>query len=113
MYRTHTCGELRGEHKGQRTTLAGWVARVRDLGGLIFITVRDRYGRTQVVFDPADNAELAAKAKELRSEWVVRFEGEVRSRPDDMINKKMPTGGSKWRLILSGTRLLRNPSAPA
>lgn len=92
MYRTHTCGELRGEHKGQRTTLAGWVARVRDLGGLIFITVRDRYGRTQVVFDPADNAELAAKAKELRSEWVVRFEGEVRARPDDMINKNMPTG---------------------
>lgn len=92
MYRTHTCGELRGNDQGQRVTLAGWVARVRDLGGLMFVTIRDRYGRTQVVFDPADNADLAAKAKELRSEWVVRIEGEVRPRPDDMINKSMPTG---------------------
>ena len=92
MYRTHTCGELRGEHAGQTVTLAGWVARVRDLGGLIFVTLRDRYGKTQVVFDPAVDADLAARAKELRMEWVATVTGAVRKRPDDMINSDMVTG---------------------
>jgi aspartyl-tRNA synthetase len=92
VYRTHTCGELCAEHEGQKITLAGWVARVRDLGGLLFVNIRDRYGKTQVVFDPADNAELAGQAKELRSEWVVTIEGTVRKRPDNMINASMVTG---------------------
>lgn len=92
MYRTHTCGELRGGHEGEKVQLAGWVARVRDLGGLIFVTLRDRYGRTQIVFDPADNTDLAARAKELRMEWVAQVEGVVRRRPDDMINSDMETG---------------------
>ncbi|MFH0881413.1 MAG: aspartate--tRNA ligase [bacterium] len=92
MYRTHTCGELRGEHAGQTVTLAGWVARVRDLGGLIFVTLRDRYGKTQVVFDPANDAALAGRAKELRMEWVATVTGAVRKRPDDMINSEMATG---------------------
>ncbi len=92
MYRTHTCGELRGEHAGQNVTLAGWVARVRDLGGLIFVTLRDRYGKTQVVFDPAADADLAGRAKELRMEWVATITGAVRKRPDDMINRDMATG---------------------
>lgn len=92
MYRTHTCGELRAQHDGQTITLAGWVARVRDLGGLIFVTLRDRYGRTQVVFDPAEVPELTARAKEMRMEWVARISGVVRKRPEDMINPEMATG---------------------
>lgn len=92
MFRTHTCGELRDEHVESRVTLAGWVARVRDLGGLLFVTLRDRYGRTQVVFDPSKQADLAARARELRSEWVVQVEGVVRRRPDEMINPSMTTG---------------------
>jgi len=92
VYRSHTCGELRSDDVSKTVTLAGWVARVRDLGGLVFIDLRDRYGKTQVVFDPADNMELANEAKRLRSEWVVRLSGIVRNRPDDMINAEMNTG---------------------
>ena len=72
--------------------MAGWVARVRDLGGLVFVDLRDRYGRTQAVFDPAENVELASSAKALRSEWVVQIAGVVRRRPDDMVNHEMSTG---------------------
>lgn len=92
MYRTHTCGELRRDHVGKTAILSGWVARVRDLGGLIFITLRDRYGRTQVVFDPAENEELAAQAKKIRSEWIIQVSGRVESRPEQDVNKNMPTG---------------------
>ncbi len=92
MYRTHTCGELRGENDGQKVVLAGWVSRVRDLGGLIFVEMRDRYGRTQVVFDPSIDESRATQAKKLRQEWVVRIEGDVQRRPDGMTNPDMPTG---------------------
>jgi aspartyl-tRNA synthetase len=91
LTRTHTCGELRPGHVGADATLLGWVHRVRDLGGLLFIDVRDRAGVTQVVFDKDDEA-LIAKAKRLRSEFVVGVVGTVRLRSADTVNAKLPTG---------------------
>ncbi len=90
VYRTHTCGELNAVHAGEKVSIAGWVARVRDLGGLLFIDLRDRYGKTQVVFDQSE--EIAEKARDLHSEDVVQIVGLVRFRPDDMINRSMKTG---------------------
>jgi aspartyl-tRNA synthetase len=93
MKRTHHCNELRPAHIGQTVTLDGWVHSRRDLGGLIFIDVRDREGRTQTVFDPSDLAkELFERAASLRSECVVRITGKVRQRPDGTNNPKIPTG---------------------
>ncbi len=90
--RTHTNGELRGENAGEKVVLNGWVNSRRDLGGLIFITLRDRYGITQIVFEPEENSALYESAKKLRNEFVISVEGTVRKRPDDMINRKMETG---------------------
>jgi len=93
MKRTHHCNELRPEHVGLDVTLSGWVHSRRDLGGLIFIDVRDREGRTQTVFDPSDlPAELFERAAALRSECVVNISGRVRRRPDGTDNPKIPTG---------------------
>jgi aspartyl-tRNA synthetase len=91
LTRTHTCGQLRVEHVGHDATLLGWVHRVRDLGGVLFIDVRDRAGVTQVVFDKDDEA-LIAKAKRLRSEFVVGMVGKVRRRSPETVNSKLPTG---------------------
>ena len=90
--RTHNCGELREKNIGEKIVLNGWVDRRRDLGGLIFIWLRDRYGITQVVFEPDSNRGAYELAKKLRSEFVVSVEGNVRKRPDDAINKDMNTG---------------------
>jgi aspartyl-tRNA synthetase len=93
MKRTHHCNELRPAHIGQIVTLSGWVHSRRDLGGLIFIDVRDREGRTQTVFDPSDLAkELFERAASLRSECVVSVTGKVRQRPEGTNNPKIPTG---------------------
>ena len=93
MKRTHHCNELRPAHIGQTVTLSGWVHSRRDLGGLIFIDVRDREGRTQTVFDPSDlPKELFDQAAALRSECVVSVNGKVRQRPDGTINPKILTG---------------------
>jgi aspartyl-tRNA synthetase len=93
MKRTHHCNELRPAHVGQTVTLTGWVHSRRDLGGLIFIDVRDREGRTQTVFDPSDlPKELFANAAALRSECVVAVTGKVRQRPSGTNNTKIPTG---------------------
>jgi len=93
MKRTHHCNELRPAHIGQTVTLSGWVHSRRDLGGLIFIDIRDREGRTQTVFDPSDlTPELFAQAAALRSECVVSLTGKVRHRPDGTNNLKIPTG---------------------
>jgi aspartyl-tRNA synthetase len=93
MKRTHHCNELRPEHIGQTVTLAGWVHSRRDLGGVIFIDVRDREGRTQTVYDPSDlPKDLFEAAAALRSECVVRVTGKVRQRPAGTNNPKIPTG---------------------
>ena len=91
LTRTHTCGALRPDEVGADVVLLGWVHRVRDLGGLLFIDVRDRAGITQVVFDKDDEA-LMAKAKRLRSEYVVGVAGRVRRRSADTVNPKLATG---------------------
>jgi len=93
MKRTHHCNELRPAHLGQTVTLSGWVHSRRDLGGLIFIDIRDREGRTQTVFDPSDwTKELFEQAATLRSECVVSITGKVRQRPAGTNNSKIPTG---------------------
>ncbi|HEX7618107.1 MAG TPA: aspartate--tRNA ligase [Verrucomicrobiae bacterium] len=93
MKRTHHCSELRPAHIGRIVTLSGWVHSRRDLGGLIFIDVRDREGRTQTVFDPSDlPKELFERAAALRSECVVSVTGKVRQRPEGTNNPKIPTG---------------------
>src|SRR5471030_1480855 len=93
MKRTHHCNELRPAHVGQTVTLSGWVHSRRDLGGLIFIDIRDREGRTQTVFDPSDlTPELFTQAAALRSECVVSITGKVRQRPAGTNNAKIPTG---------------------
>ncbi len=91
-YRTHTCGELREKHVGEKVVLNGWVDSERNLGGVLFINLRDRYGVTQTVIEPGDNSELFDIAKPIRSEFVLAIEGTVRKRPDGTINEKMTTG---------------------
>ncbi len=87
--RTDTCGGLRAEHAGREVLLLGWVHRVRDLGSLVFIDVRDRWGLTQIV---VDTAELAERAKHWRAEFVIGVKGTVRPRAPEARNAKMPTG---------------------
>jgi aspartyl-tRNA synthetase len=89
-YRTHTCGELGEAHIGASARLSGWVHRVRDHGGLLFIDLRDHYGVTQIVADPDSPAFNAAER--LRSEWVVRVDGSVRARPKGTENPDLATG---------------------
>jgi len=91
LRRTHTCDELRPEHDGQTVTLMGWVHRRRDLGGLIFIDLRDRYGMTQVVVDPAQE-DAFNKAERIRSEFVLAVTGKVRTRPGETRNTNINTG---------------------
>ena len=93
MKRTQHCNELRPAHAGQTVTLAGWVHSRRDLGGVLFIDLRDREGRTQTVFDPVDlPAEVFATATKLHSESVIQLTGSVRVRPTGTDNAKIPTG---------------------
>jgi aspartyl-tRNA synthetase len=89
-YRSHTCGALRPEHQGSETRISGWVHRVRDHGGVLFIDVRDHYGMTQVVADPASPAFKTAES--VRSEWVIKIDGQVRARLAGTENADMPTG---------------------
>ena len=93
MKRTHHCNELREEHIGQIVTINGWVHSNRDLGGVVFIDVRDREGRTQAVFDPSDlPSDLFQTASKLHSESVISVTGKVRIRPDGTKNEKIDTG---------------------
>ncbi|MDF2980737.1 MAG: Aspartyl-tRNA synthetase [Devosia sp.] len=89
-YRTHTCAALRQGDVGNNVRLSGWVHRVRDHGGLLFIDLRDHYGLTQLVIDPDSKAFKLAET--VRSEWVIRVDGEVKQRTPETVNGKQPTG---------------------
>ncbi len=102
--RTHTCGELRATHSGQRAVLCGWVQNRRDHGGLLFLDVRDRYGVTQVVVEPDVAAQVRTEAGRVRLEWVVRAEGVVRLRPEDSRNADRATGDVE--LVVDGFQVL-------
>jgi aspartyl-tRNA synthetase len=99
-YRTHTCGELRKEDVGKTVRLSGWVHRLRDHGGLLFIDLRDHYGITQAVADPKSPA--FALAETLKPEWVVRIDGEVVARSPETVNPNLPTGGVEVRIQALG-----------
>lgn len=90
--RTHSCNALSPADIGSTVTLCGWVNSSRNLGGLIFLDLRDREGITQVCLDPATQPELAAKAKDIREEWVLSVSGIVQARPENMVNPKRQTG---------------------
>jgi aspartyl-tRNA synthetase len=109
LTRTHTCGALRTDDVGAGVVLLGWVHRVRDLGGLLFIDVRDRGGVTQVVFDK-DDETLMARAKRLRSEYVVGVAGSVRRRSLETVNPKLPTG--EVEVVVNRLALLNEAKTP-
>ncbi|HUU10345.1 MAG TPA: aspartate--tRNA ligase [Phycisphaerae bacterium] len=94
-YRTHTCGELTPAQTDQTVKLAGWVDSARDHGGVIFIDLRDRFGTTQCVFNPANSAQAQAHAlaERMHGQYAVQIEGTVRPRPPEAVNLKIPTGG--------------------
>lgn len=92
LKRTHTCGELRSDDRGSEVVLMGWVHRRRNLGGLLFVDLRDRFGMTQVVFRPDEGHELMEKASELGAEHVVAVTGEVAARPEGTVNPDLSTG---------------------
>lgn len=110
MLRTHTCGELRESNVGEVVTLTGWVHRRRDHGGIIFIDLRDRYGLTQIKFNPEINAETLEEADKLRGEWVVKVTGKVAARPEDMVNPKMETG--KVEVEIESLEILNKSKTP-
>jgi aspartyl-tRNA synthetase len=109
LTRTHTCGALRPDDVGADVVLLGWVHRVRDLGGLLFVDVRDRAGVTQVVFDKDEEA-LMAKAKRLRSEYVIGIEGRVQRRSPETVNPKLETG--EVEVVVRRLTLLNEAKTP-
>jgi aspartyl-tRNA synthetase len=98
VLRTHTCGELNLQHVGQEVTLCGWVDSSRDHGGAVFLDVRDRYGKTQVVAAPEAGSDIVQAASRVRSEYVVRVTGKVAPRPEGTTNPKLPTGAIELRV---------------
>src|SRR3970040_720781 len=98
ILKTHSCGELRSSHEGESVTLAGWVHRRRDHGGLIFIDLRDHAGRPQVVFTPKDAAEAYAVGDKARGEYVLQVEGTVARRPKSTENAQLAPGESEGKV---------------
>jgi aspartyl-tRNA synthetase len=107
MYRTHTCGELRASHAGQQVTLAGWVHRRRDHGGLVFLDLRDRYGIVQVTIKPDLPPETLELVSNIRFEWVLQVVGTVERRPSSMENPRMETGEIE---VIAAQVVALNPS---
>ncbi|HHS97602.1 MAG TPA: aspartate--tRNA ligase, partial [Chloroflexi bacterium] len=107
MLKTHHCGELRTEHVGQAVTLAGWVNRQRDHGGLVFIDLRDRSGIVQVVADPAHAPQAHEVAARARQEYVLQVRGTVRRRPEGLVNPQIPTGEIE---VLADEVVILNPA---
>jgi len=109
MLRTHTCGELTKENKNEQVRLTGWVHRRRNLGGLIFIDLRDRYGLTQIIFDPQKNPQACMEVEKIKNEWVLQVFGTVRERADQTVNVKLNTGAIEVEVnklvILSESKL--------
>src|ERR1044071_7834793 len=89
-YRSHTCGALRDSDVGKDVRLSGWVHRVRDHGGVLFVELRDHYGITQVVADP--DSPAFKEVETLHAEWVIKVDGKVRRRPGGTENAELPTG---------------------
>ncbi len=110
MHRTHTCNQLTAKNIGEEVTLSGWVSNRRDHGGIIFIDMRDRYGLTQVVFDPEDDKTSWELADSFRSEYVIKATGKVRSRPEGQANPKMFTG--EIEVIISKLELISKAKTP-
>ncbi|MFQ5444861.1 MAG: aspartate--tRNA ligase, partial [Nitrospinales bacterium] len=108
--RTHSCGALNQQNVEQEVTLMGWVHRWRDHGGLIFIDLRDRYGMTQVVFDPKHSNHDYEKSKELPGEYVVAVKGRVKMRPKGMVNDKLPTGAVE--VVVCAVKILNTSKTP-
>ena len=110
MHRSHTCNELTAKNIGQEVILAGWVSNRRDHGGIIFIDLRDRYGLTQIVFDPADDKTAWEIADSFRSEYVIKATGKVRHRPEGQNNPNLQTG--EIEVIISQVELLSKSKTP-
>ena len=110
LTRTHNCNQLGTSYLGEEVILMGWVLRRRDHGGVIFIDLRDRWGITQVVFNPEINPEVHQKAHRLRSEWVLAVKGRVEQRPDDMANPKLKTG--EIEVLVSELHILNTSATP-
>lgn len=110
MRRTHSCNDLTSANIGEEVILMGWVLRRRDHGGVIFIDLRDRHGLTQVIFNPEINAEIHAKAHQLRSEWVIAVRGKVAARLEGMANKKLDTG--EIEVFIDELRILNTSETP-
>src|SRR5262249_22236698 len=108
LRRTHTCGALRASEVGQNVVLLGWVHRVRDLGSLIFLDIRDRAGVTQA--GVGDGEALLANAKRLRTEMVVAISGRVERRSEETINPKLETG--EVEIVVREIRLLNDSKRP-
>ena len=109
MKRTHNCGEIRATDNNQEVILSGWIKSRRDFGGFIFLDLRDRSGFVQVCLDPATGDELMNVGSGLREEWVITVYGKVNCRPEDMINKNIPTGEVE---ILASKVEIENKSKP-
>lgn len=107
--RTHDCGELRAGHAGEEVVLKGWVHRMRDQGGIFFLDIRDRFGLTQVVFEPGGPVDLG-EVRGLKREYVVAVTGSVRERPEGLRNESLPTGGVE--VVASELRVLNRSETP-
>ncbi|MFH1546393.1 MAG: aspartate--tRNA ligase [Patescibacteria group bacterium] len=109
-FRTHACNDLTSKEIGEKVTLAGWVDRRRDHGGLIFIDLRDRFGITQIVADPELSGGAHESFEKVRPEWVLQISGKVRARPEGQTNKKMATG--EIEILVSEVKILNEAETP-